>query len=84
MSDETLSFEKSFERIESILEKINGGKIPLEESIRLFEEADQLIRNAASKLQTAEQKVEALIKGKGGEISLNAQGVPKTEPFVKT
>ena len=38
------SFESAFERLEQILEKMNTGKTPLDESLKLFEEADQLIR----------------------------------------
>lgn len=80
MSQETLSFEKAFERLEQILEKMNSGKTPLEESLKLFEEAEKLIGNCSSKLTQAEQKIEQLLKNKA-ELVLDADQKPKTEPF---
>jgi exodeoxyribonuclease VII small subunit len=82
MTQETLSFEKAFERLEQILEKMNGGKTPLEESLKLFEEAEQLIRTCNGRLQTAEKKIETLIKTRTGELSLDAEQKPKTQPFT--
>jgi exodeoxyribonuclease VII small subunit len=71
--DEELSFEKAFERLEKILETINGGKISLEESLKLFEEAETLMRLCSHRLNHAEQKIEQLIRGRNGEL--------KTESF---
>ncbi len=75
-----LSFEKAFERLEQILETMNSGKIPLEESLKLFEEAEKLIRNCGARLTSAEQKIEQLMKSKG-EVALDAEQKPKTESF---
>lgn len=80
MTQETLSFEKAFERLEQILEKMNNGKTPLEESLKLFEEAEKLIHNCSSRLAQAEQKIEQLLKNKG-ELALDANQNPQTEPF---
>jgi exodeoxyribonuclease VII small subunit len=80
MSQETLSFEKAFERLEQILNSMNSGKTPLEESMKLFEEAEGLIRTCSARLTAAEQKIEQLIKNKG-EVALDAEQRPKTEPF---
>lgn len=76
----TLSFEKAFERLEQILEKMNSGKTPLEESLTLFEEAEKLIQVCSTRLTAAEQKIEQLIKNKG-EVAVDAEQKPKTEPF---
>jgi exodeoxyribonuclease VII small subunit len=80
MAQETLSFEKAFERLEQILNTMNSGKTPLEESLKLFEEAEKLIRTCSTRLTTAEQKIEQLIKNKG-EVAVDAEQQPKTEPF---
>ena len=80
MSQEALSFEKAFERLEKILETMNSGKTALEESLKLFEEAEKLIRTCSSRLTAAEQKIEQLIKHKG-EVAVDAEQQPKTEPF---
>lgn len=72
--DESISFEQAFERLEKILETMNGGKTSLEDSLKLFEEAENLMRFCGERLAGAEQKIEQLIKGRNGEPSL--------EPFL--
>lgn len=82
MTQNPLSYEKAFERLEKILELMNSGKIPLEESLRLFEEAEHLMRACTSSLNTAEKKIEMLMKGRNQEVALDASQKPKTEPFA--
>ena len=77
------TFETAFERMEQILEKMNGGKIPLDESLKLFEEADLLIRFCSERLTTAEQKVETLIKGRNQELMLDSAQQPKTQAYTR-
>ena len=79
-TEETLSFEKAFERLEKILEKMNSGKTPLEDSLKLFEEAGFLIRTCNRRLSPAEEKIEQIIKNKN-ELQLDAREHPQTEPF---
>ena len=80
MSQETLSFEKAFERLEQILGTMNSGKTPLEDSLKLFEEAEKLIHTCSSRLTAAEQKIEQLLKNKGALV-LDAQQNPQVELF---
>ena len=77
------SFESAFERLEQILEKMNAGKTPLDESLKLFEEADQLIRLCSERLTVAEQKVETLIKTRSNELVIDESQKPKTQPFSR-
>lgn len=83
MSQETLSFEKAFERLEQILGMMNSGKVALEESLKLFEEAEKLMRLCSHRLSTAEKKIEQLIKSRSGEVALDATDKPKIEPFAQ-
>lgn len=76
------TFETAFERMEQILEKMNGGKIPLDESLKLFEEADRLIRFCSERLTAAEQKVELLIKGRNGELMLDSSQQPQKQSYT--
>ena len=76
-----MSFEKSFERLEEILQTMNQEKISLDESLKLFEEADSLINKCNSELQTAEKKVEILIKNREKELVLDKDNKPKMEEF---
>ena len=77
---EETTFEKAFDRLEKILHQMNEGKISLDESIKLFEEADSLIVNCTTKLNTAEQKIETLVKKRNNEIDL-VEDKPKLENF---
>lgn len=78
---ETFSFEKSYSRLEKILELLNGGEVALEESLKLYEEADKLIRACSSRLNQAEQKIQTLIKNRDGSLSVNQAGEVRVESF---
>jgi exodeoxyribonuclease VII small subunit len=78
------SFESAFERLEQILEKMNTGKIPLDESLKLFEEADQLIRLCSQRLIAAEQTVETLIKNRTNELVIDESQKPKAQPYQRS
>lgn len=76
------NFEQSFKRLEQIVDKINEGATPLEEILKLYEEADGLIASCQKKLSQAEEKIEILIKNRENKISLNEKNQPILESFV--
>lgn len=55
-------FEKSLERLEGIVNKLESGEEGLEGSIALFEEGAALSKQLAQRLESVKQKVEVLIK----------------------
>ena len=63
-----LPFEKAFARLEEILEKMNSGEVPLDDAIKIYEEADKLIKQCNKRLTSAEQKIEKLVKSRDGEL----------------
>jgi exodeoxyribonuclease VII small subunit len=65
-----LSFEEAYKRLEEILEILNNSQITLEESLKVYEEADTLINLCSSKLTLAEQKVQVLIKNRNQEVQV--------------
>ncbi|HKY99828.1 MAG TPA: exodeoxyribonuclease VII small subunit, partial [Rhabdochlamydiaceae bacterium] len=65
--ENSLSFELAYQRLEEILEKMNSGKVSLDESLKLYEEADRLISSCNKRLSDAEKKIEVLIKNRDGE-----------------
>lgn len=81
---EEIDFETAFQRLEQILEKMHAGALALEESLRLYEEADALIKLCNQKLQQAEAKMEMLVKNKEGEIVITETGTPLTQPLSFT
>lgn len=60
------SFEESLKKLESIVSKLEQGDLPLEESVRLFEEGIKLSDACKTDLETAEGKVQMLLKQKDG------------------
>ena len=79
--DHMITFEGAYSRLEEILEKMNSGKLSLEDSLNLYEEADRLIVYCNSKLCQAEKKIETLVKTREGELLLSASGGVQTQPF---
>ncbi|MCK4934828.1 MAG: exodeoxyribonuclease VII small subunit [Simkaniaceae bacterium] len=78
---EPFSFEKAYARLEKILELLNDGKADLEQSLKLYEESDQLIVSCSAKLQQAEQTIQTLIKNRNGALETNQSGEACTESF---
>lgn len=66
-------FEDALNKLEKIVSKLEEGDIPLEESLKLFEEGIRLSRFCNQKLDEAEKKVEILLKDK--------HGMMKAHPF---
>ncbi len=60
------SFEESLKQLEAIIGKLERGDLPLEESVRLFEEGVQLSNACKADLEAAEGKVQILLKQKDG------------------
>lgn len=75
------NFEEAFKRLEQILERMNSGAVGLDESLKLYEEADKLITNCSKRLNEAERKIEMLIKNRNGELALNQNQQPLTQEF---
>lgn len=78
---EQVSFESAFGRLEHILERMNSNGISLDESLKLFKEADKLITVCSSKLSSAEKEVEMLIKNRQGSLVLGQDMKPTTQNF---
>ncbi|GAB4191838.1 MAG: hypothetical protein Tsb0015_13850 [Simkaniaceae bacterium] len=82
MSGSEWTFEKAYARLEEILEKLNSGEIALEESLKLYEEADKLITACSKKLNEAEQKIQILIKNRNGDVEEDPDGKPLMKDFI--
>lgn len=59
---EQLSFDEAMRRLEEVVEKLEQGEIPLEQSIALFQEGMQLARLCHQKLADVGRKIEVLVK----------------------
>lgn len=70
---EEKNFESSLRELEQIVEQLEAGNLPLEQSLELFEKGVRLSRECQTRLDDAERKVEVLMKGSDGSL--------KTAPF---
>jgi exodeoxyribonuclease VII small subunit len=52
--------EEALEDLEQIVGRLEDGKLPLEESLVLFERGIRLVRLCSSRLESAEQRIESL------------------------
>jgi exodeoxyribonuclease VII small subunit len=68
------TFEEAVKRLSEIVQTLERGDLPLEESLRLFEEGVRLSRVSQERLDAAQKKVEQL-------LGVDAQGRPRTETF---
>ena len=68
-----MSFEDALDQLQSIVDRLEKGEIPLEESIDLYQRGAALKKHCEGKLRDAQLKVDKIVLGPDG-----AQGV---EPF---
>ena len=69
-----LPFERAMEELETIVKRLEDGKVPLEESVTIYERGEALKRRCEELLRAAEARVE--------KITLDAAGKPTgTEPL---
>ena len=69
-----LPFERAIEELETIVKRLEEGKVPLEESLAIYERGEVLKRRCEELLRLAEARVE--------KITLDAAGKPMgTEPL---
>jgi exodeoxyribonuclease VII small subunit len=78
------SFEDALLQLEQIVQKLEKGELPLEESLKLYEEGIRLSRLCHGKLEEAEGKIEMLMKDGRGELLLDKDGRPKTKPLPRS
>ena len=62
-------FEDAMERLEEIVQSLEGGELPLEDSLKVFEEGIKLVKFCSKKLEEAEKKVTLLVRESGGTHS---------------
>ena len=63
MSENKLTFEQAYQKLEKIAEQLNSNDISLDESIKLYEEGIKLSNYCTQALKNAKQKIETLKNG---------------------
>lgn len=68
----TLKFEDALARLENIVTELEKGDLPLNESLKIFEEGVKLSKTCLKLLDDAERKVEIIVQEKDGKKRLQA------------
>ena len=66
---EKLSFEEALGELEAIVDRLDRGEIPLEQSIKAYERGTALRRHCEGKLAEARLRVERLVEGDDGAVT---------------
>ena len=74
MTQSNKTFEENMQRLEQIVRAMERGDVALEESLKLFQEGTELVRNCGKLLDDAELQVK--------KILTEAQGNPVEEDFI--
>ena len=67
-----VKFEQAMARLEAIVGELEKGDLPLDESLKIFEEGIRLSNNCLKVLEDAERKVEVLVQDTNGKKQLRA------------
>jgi len=63
-----LSYEEAFEELKAVVEQLETGELPLEESLALFERGQALSERCSQLLENAQLKLQQLVPGPSGEL----------------
>lgn len=87
MSEKKKSFESSLQDLEKIVRKLEDGDLPLEDSLKLFEDGVRLSRECQERLNQAERRIEVLLQDENGNQMLQTIGAEdlreERQPKVK-
>jgi exodeoxyribonuclease VII small subunit len=74
--EQSRTFETSLEQLEQIVQQLEDGDLPLEQSLQLFEQGIRLSRECQERLSQAERRIEILLR--------DNQGRPVVREFGET
>ena len=72
MPEKNKDFESSLEKLEEIVTELEAGDLPLEKSIKAFEDGIKLTRHCQKLLTEAELKIEKLVDSDDGSFDLES------------
>ena len=62
-----LSFEDALKALEDVVRKLEGGEVPLDDSIALYEQGEKLRAHCQARLDAAQAKIEKIVAGADGK-----------------
>lgn len=70
MSSEKLTFEQAIDQLEKVVAELEGGQMPLEKSIKSFEDGMSLVKKCEDQLKKAQGKVEKIVSTASDETKI--------------
>lgn len=67
-----LSYEEALKKLETIVDSMESGEVPLAELLAKFEEGTQLLKVCETRLKDAELKIEQLKQQRDGTVAFTA------------
>jgi exodeoxyribonuclease VII small subunit len=62
-----MSFEDALRALEQVVRRLEGGEVPLDESIALYERGEKLRGHCQARLDAAQARIEAIVQGADGK-----------------
>ena len=70
---QTMNFEEAFQKLEAIVDRLEGGEIALDEAVKAFEEGMGLVEICTKKLNDAEARLKTLTQGEDGGFQVSQE-----------
>ena len=71
----TVKFEDALARLETIVSELEKGDLPLNDSLKMFEEGIKLSKTCLKMLDDAERRVEIMVQDKDGKKRVEAYSI---------
>lgn len=65
----TMSFEDALRALEEVVRRLEGGEVPLDESITLYERGEALRQHCQARLDAAQERIETIVAGGNGKAA---------------
>ncbi|MGB3795492.1 MAG: exodeoxyribonuclease VII small subunit [Alteraurantiacibacter sp.] len=62
-----MSFEEALKALEDVVRRLEGGEVPLDESIALYERGEALRGHCQARLDAAQERIEKIVAGPDGK-----------------
>ena len=65
----SMSFEQALKALEEVVRRLEGGEVPLDESIDLYERGEALRKHCQARLDAAQARIEKIVAGPDGKAA---------------
>lgn len=62
-----MTFEQALAALEEVVRRLEGGEVPLDESIALYERGEELRKHCQARLDSAQARIEKIVAGPDGK-----------------